>query len=164
MRFVSVNLGSLSLGLLLVLAGFWFLAREFFGLGPWFAPATLASLAGVCAGAWLGTRSVSWLTGAFFLGSWALYKALDVYFGGTLPYSFLPAFWGLGFMLLYAVATRPLRWPLVPASLLLGLATVMYVVGVGIETAKYWAPAALVLWGIYMIVRASRRGPGNFVE
>jgi hypothetical protein len=158
MRYDSAHVGAVSVGLLLMLAGLWFMAREFLGPGPWFVPATLAVLTAASFAGWAVTRRVSWLTGLFFLLSWTAYKALDVWFGGKLPYSFLPAFWGIGFMVLYTVGTRPYRWPLIPASLLLGLATVMYVVGVGIETARYWVPAALLLWGLYMIVRGARGG------
>lgn len=165
MRFVSFQPGGLSLGAALVMAGVWFLVREVFQPGPWFAPATLAALAAVAALVWAATRSLSWLTGFFFAASWALYKALDVWwFEGTLPGSFLPAFWAFGFMMLYAVGTRPFRWPLIPAGALIAIATVMYVIAVGVETARYWVPAALVLWGVYVLVRGVRGGPGNYIQ
>lgn len=160
MRVLSLHVGALSVGLLLVLAGLWFLIRELFHLGPWFAPATLATLTVGALAAWLVSRQVRWLALTFFLSSWTLFKALDAWwFAGTLPGSFLPAFWAFGFLLLYRFGTHPFRWPLLLANLLLTVATVMYVVSVGIGTARYWVPAALVFWGVYMIVRGARGGP-----
>lgn len=164
MRVFSFRSGALSVGLLLVLAGVWFVVRDLFQLGPWFAPATLLTLTAGAVIGWIVSRRTRWLTASFFLGSWTLYKALDAWwFGGTLPGSFLPAFWAFGFLLLYQFGTRPFRWPLFLAGPLLTLATVMYVVSVGIFTAKYWIPGALVVWGIYLILRGARGGPGNYL-
>lgn len=164
MRIISFRFGAISVGLLLMLVGIWFLVRELFNLGPWFAPATLATLTvGACA-AWLVARQTRWLTATYFLASWTTYKALDVWwFAGTLPGSFLPAFWAFGFLLLYQFGTRPFRWPLFLSGVLMIVATALYVVSVGIGTARYWVPLALVLWGVYVIVRGLRGGPGNYL-
>lgn len=145
------------LAVLLIGLGAWFLVREVFALGPWFAPATLAVLTAAAAAAWLITgRRLRWLTAAWLLGAWTAYKALDAYLTGGLPFAFFFAFLGLGFLGVYVLAVRPALWPLVPASLLLGLATLLWMISVGLTLAPYLVPVALIAYGAWLLTR--RRG------
>lgn len=146
------------LALALIGLGGWFLIREVFGLGAWFAPATLGALALACLAAYLTAwRRQRWLAGAWLLGGWALYLALDAYLPGGLPFPFFFAFLGLAFLGLYACGARPAFWPLLPASLLLGVATFLWMLSVGLTLLPYLLPLGLVGYGIWLLARQRRR-------
>lgn len=154
---IQFEIGRYWLGLLGICIGLWFAARQVFDLGPWFTPATLGVLTLTALVAWFFThRALGWLVGTYMFGFWALYELADLTLGGTLPGSLLLLFWGAAFLLLYGLHTRPFRWPLIPAAALMGLGTFFYVVGVGIATARYWLPVALIIWGISALFRRSQ--------
>jgi|GEM_PF-4364940 len=158
--YINFRFNPIWMGALLVFLGVWFVAREVFHVGPWFGPVSLAVMALASAvGHFVTRRAFGWLMLVYVFGSWAAFASLDVLLAYRLPGSFLPAFWGLGLMAYYALHTRPNRWPLIPATILLGVATVLYVISVGVRTAPYWIPVLLIIWGLSTLFR--RRGGGG---
>ncbi len=142
------------LALVLVAVGSWFLIREIFELGAWFGPATLAALAVVSLLRWLsGGRQQRWLAAGWLLGAWAIYLALDATLAGGMPFAFFFAFLGLAFLGLYACGARPAFWPLVPTSLFLGLATVVWMFTVGLTLLSYLLPLGLIAYGGWLLMR-----------
>lgn len=147
------------LALFLLGLGAWFLLRAVLNPGPWFAPATLGALALAAAAAYgAGGRRLRWLTAAWLLGAWAAYQGLDAYLPGGMSGAYFFAFLGFGFLGLYATGTRPALWPLLPASLLLGLATLVWMLNMGLALAPYLLPVLLMAYGGWLLVRGRRRG------
>lgn len=156
MRF-EVDIGGRWLSYVLIGVGLWWLVRSWWQPGPWYSGATLGVLAlGLGLAYRLRERRWSYLTGAWLLAAWAVYLLLDAYLLGGLPFAFFFAFLGLAFFGVYAFGTRPALWPVLPGSLLLGLATVLWVLSVGFQLAPYLLPLLLVAGGIWLVLGGSR--------
>ncbi|MFO7173056.1 MAG: hypothetical protein DIU70_008855 [Bacillota bacterium] len=142
---------------LLIGLGLWWLVEVLWRPGPWFGAGALGLLAATLAGAYRWReRRWEYLTGAWLLGAWAAYILLDGYLPGGLPFAFFFAFLGLGFLGVYATGTRPAMWPLIPGAFLLGLATFLWVLTLGVQLAPYLLPFLLVAAGFWLL----RRGAG----
>ncbi|BDG62292.1 hypothetical protein [Caldinitratiruptor microaerophilus] len=146
------------LALLMLGLGLWLLVREVFGLGPWFGPATLGALAAYFAFLYIRReRRLEWLVAAWLLGMWALYLALGIVLGGPLPFAFFFVLLGLGFMGVYATGTRPATWPVMAASALFALGTIVWVLGIGLALLPYVLPLVLIGYGIWLLRRENRQ-------
>lgn len=141
---------------LLVAVGLWYLTKSLLDLGAWFMPATVSVLALWPLASFVRTRRLEHFVGLCLLLSWAAYGWLGFVLPEGLPLAFFFVFLGLGFIAVYALATRPLMWPLLPAALLLGLGTFFWVLGMGLAHAPFLIPVALIAWGLWILSRQAR--------
>lgn len=155
-----IRLNNTVLGLILVLVGGWFVARNLLHLGPWFAGATWTAITLAAFARAAYTRAPGWLVAVFLAAGTAAYAFADAYLPGGLPGSFYFVFLALGLWALYQFVTRPARWPLLLAAVCLALATVFWVLGLAIRFAVYLIPLALLVWGVNLLLQA-RHSPGR---
>jgi hypothetical protein len=158
---VRVVVSSYSFGLMLLAVGIWLLLKSALGLGWYFTAGTLAVLALVAWCYYLVKKEMGYVVAGWLLVAWAAYAALDGLLLGQLPGSAWLVFLGIGFLVVYGLHTRPGRWPLIPASILLGLGTFFWVVGTALRwtfaLAPYLLPALLVAWGVWLLVGWRRK-------
>lgn len=147
------------LAVLLLAVGLWLLVREVFGFGPWFAVASLGTLAGYYAFQYMWReRRLEALVAAWLLGMWALYVALGALLGARLPVAFFFVLLGFGFVGVYLTGTRPATWPLLLASGFFALATIVWVLGLGLALAPYLLPVLLIGYGVWLLREHRRQG------
>lgn len=154
---VRLGCGPAALGWVLLVAGGWFLLKRTVDPGPWVLPSILTAAALALAVAAIRQRRTDTYTTACLLAGWAVYAWLDGYLAGGLPFSLLLGFLGLGLLLAYA-SIRPIQPVLLlPAALLLGAATVLYIVGASVSLLRPYLPYVLVALGAYLVWRGLRR-------
>lgn len=155
-----VRLGRTTMGIVLVLIGAWFIVKLVLHPGPWFAGATWVLLTLLASAYAAYTRAPGWVLVAFLSAGTAAYAFADAYLG--LPGSFYFVFLALGCFGLYQFVTRPFRWPLYLAAVLLGMATVFFIMGIAIRFALYLLPLLLLIWGVSLLLQSGpRRGGRN---
>ena len=157
---VFIRLNNRAFGVILVLVGAWFVARIILRPGPWFTGTTWAVLTLAAFAYAAYTRAPGWLVVGFLAAGTAAYAYLNAYLPGGLPGSFYFVFLALGCYALYQFVTRPARWPLLMAALLLALATLFWVLHLAVKFALYLVPLILLVWGLNLLFSA-RRSPGG---
>lgn len=160
---LRLEITPLSLALFLVALGLWQLVKNVWHLGWGFTAGTLAVLALVSWGLHLRRRdSIIYLLGGWLLVAWALFAVVAGLLGSLLPGALWLSFLGLGFLIFYALHTRPVTWPLIPAVVLGALGVVLALLFTAISLTLRFAyvlvPLALIAWGLSWLLKRKRTG------